>query len=180
MPKKINVSKDKILDITDRILQDDGYRALSVRKIAHMSGMATGTFYLYFPSKDVLVAMTLARTWERTTADMKLVSSTCTDFAEGVKKLYGLMCGFLQKYRATFAEYSRSVGSHETLASRHIMLRSQIAERMRELADLSGRQFLGPHADILAECLLAVLNQNDMDESTLCSFVALIEKQKEE
>ena len=32
MPKKIDVSKDKILDIADRILQKDGYKALSVRK----------------------------------------------------------------------------------------------------------------------------------------------------
>lgn len=176
MPKRIDVSKDKILDITDRILQSGGYRALSVRKIAQMSGMATGTFYLYFPSKEVLVAVTIARTWERATAEMKLVSSSCTDFTEGVKKLYTSLSGFLQKYAATFAEYSRAVGSHDTLASRHVMLRSQIAERLCELADVSGRQFLKPHADILAECMLAVLNQNDMDESTLSSFVSLIEK----
>ena len=176
MPKKIDVSKDKLLDIADRILQKDGYKALSVRKVAQMCGMATGTFYLYFPSKETLVATTLARTWERTSAEMKLLSSTCTDFTEGVKKMYRLMCGFMQKYYRTFAEYSKVVGSHDTLASRHIMLRSQIAERLEELADLSGKQFLKPHADILAECILAVLNQKDMDESTLSSFISLVEK----
>ena len=176
MPKRIDVSQDKILDITDRILQTGGYRALSVRKIAQMNGMATGTFYLYFPSKEALVAATLARTWSRTTAEMKEISSVCADFNEGVKKLYSSLCAFLRKYAATFAEYAKAVGSHETLASRHIMLRSQIAERLKELSVSSDRQLLIPHCDLLAECMLAVLNQPDMDESTLCSFISLIEK----
>lgn len=176
MPKRIDVSGDKILDITDYILQNDGYKALSVRKIAQMSGMATGTFYLYFPSKEVLVATTIARTWEHTTAKMKAVSSSCSDFTGGIRELYLLMSAFLKKYAATFAEYSSTVGSHDTLTSRHVMLRGQLAERISELADSSAKPTLGQHSDIIAECLLAVLNQKDMDENTLCSFVSLLDK----
>ena len=65
MPKILGISENKILDVADKILREEGYKELSVRKVANLCGIAVGTFYLYFPSKDDLVANAILRSWKK-------------------------------------------------------------------------------------------------------------------
>lgn len=174
LPKKLDVSKDKILDITDSILQNDGYRAVSVRRVAELCGMATGTLYLYFDSKDTLIARTVVRKWKAALDKMTEVIASTPDFCEGIVSFYLIADDFLNTYRSVFNEFSRSVGSHDALTSKHILLREQLSERISALAEKTGQTRLLPHSDMLTECLLAALNQKDMDENTLKAFVSII------
>lgn len=174
MPKIIDVSKEKILDVTDGILRSDGYKAVSIRKIAGLCKMATGTLYRYFESKDVLIASTVARTWRSTLDEMTLTAATAADFCDGMASFYIKVDAFLKIYGSVFSEYSKSVGSHDALASKHILLREQLSERVYALAEKTGQTQLLPHSDMLTECLLATLNQKDMNENTLTEFVRLI------
>lgn len=174
MPKKIDVSVEKILDITDSILLTDGYRAVSVRRVAELCGMATGTLYLYFDSKDTLIAKTVVRTWKTTLDAMTGVSASAPGFCEGMVSFYLLADAFLNIYRSVFDEFARSVGSYDALSSKHILLREQLSERITALAEKTGQTRLLPHVDMLTECLLAALNQKDIDENTLKSFLSLI------
>lgn len=176
LPKILDVSKDKILEIADSILKTDGYKALSVRKLADMCGIATGTFYLYFPSKEDLVAQAIVKTWTITLADMKKACSEAVDFAEGIVFLYSTVCSFSQKYRLAFKEYSKHVGSLDALHTRHIMLREQLSDCISVLARATGQHHLLTNTDMIAECVLAVTTQRDMDENTLREFIKLIVK----
>ena len=162
------------------MLLSEGYKALSVRKIASLCNMATGTFYLYFASKDMLVATVVARTWATTLKEMSEKALDAGNFKKGMAEIYLSVRAFSDRYRRVFSEYSGSVGSHDTLLSRHAMLRRQISEIISDLADVTGQQRLAGHSDVLAECLLAVLNQPDMDEYTLTSFMELIVNNQQE
>ena len=122
LPKILDVSKDKILDIAESVLETSGYKALSIRNISETAGMATGTFYLYFTSKDNLVAQTLVRNWLSTFSEMEYAAHNATSFAEGLESFYDQICGFYNLYRRVFSEYTKIIESHETLASRHLML----------------------------------------------------------
>jgi AcrR family transcriptional regulator len=47
--------KDLILDATDRLLSKHGYQKTTMAQLAHEVGIAKGTLYLHFPSKEELV-----------------------------------------------------------------------------------------------------------------------------
>jgi AcrR family transcriptional regulator len=50
--KKPEVRHDQLLDAAERLFADKGYAETTVSDIADAAGVAKGTFYLYFPSKE--------------------------------------------------------------------------------------------------------------------------------
>lgn len=173
LPKILDISKEKILSTTKNILKSQGYKALSVRRIAAENNMATGTFYLYFSSKEELVAQAMITDWNVVLQNMKTTSATCTDFLQGITVFYDAINSFMYDYRLVFSDYSEAEGSYRTLISRHIMLREQLSESIKQLAQTSCQQHLREHSDMIAECLLSVLNQSDMTKKNLCDFLSL-------
>ena len=56
MPKKVAPNMvEHILSATETIIAKEGLQNLSMRKIAKEMGVAAGTLYLYFPTKDALL-----------------------------------------------------------------------------------------------------------------------------
>lgn len=176
MPKIIDISKEKILNITNNILKSQGYKKLSVRKVAAESGIAVGTLYLYFSSKDDLVAQAIIVDWLDILAKMNQIARQESGFVTGVECFYQLVCDFMSSYKLAFDEYSKTVGSHNVLVSRHAMLREQISKHIQTLAINTDQNHLTGNTDMIAECILAVANQSDMDKNTLSDFIKLIIK----
>ncbi|MGH2811907.1 MAG: TetR/AcrR family transcriptional regulator [Actinomycetota bacterium] len=50
--KKPEVRRDQLLDAAERLFGEKGYAETTVSDIADAAGVAKGTFYLYFPSKE--------------------------------------------------------------------------------------------------------------------------------
>jgi AcrR family transcriptional regulator len=53
--KPPDIRRTELLDAAARLFQRDGYEAVTVAAIAAEAGVAKGTFYLYFDSKEALV-----------------------------------------------------------------------------------------------------------------------------
>jgi len=66
MPKLLpdNI-KEEILATTRRMVIEHGYNKVSIRDIARECGIATGTFYNYFRSKQEILSALLAGDWDR-------------------------------------------------------------------------------------------------------------------
>ncbi|MFG2754923.1 TetR/AcrR family transcriptional regulator [Streptomyces wuyuanensis] len=60
-----DVRRRQILDATAALLLADGYETLTVSKVAARAGVAKGTVYLYFDSKQELLAALQAEMWDR-------------------------------------------------------------------------------------------------------------------
>ncbi|MCI4079408.1 TetR/AcrR family transcriptional regulator [Streptomyces sp. MMS21 TC-5] len=60
-----DVRRRQILDAVAALLLDDGYDALTVSKVAARAGVAKGTVYLYFASKQELLAALQGEMWSR-------------------------------------------------------------------------------------------------------------------
>ena len=54
-----------MLDATERVLQDDGYAALSSRRVAEEAGLKQQLVYYYFRTMDELILATFQRRTER-------------------------------------------------------------------------------------------------------------------
>ncbi|MEV7171051.1 TetR/AcrR family transcriptional regulator [Streptomyces sp. NPDC093224] len=60
-----DVRRRQILDAVAALLLQDGYEALTISKVAARAGVAKGTVYLYFDSKQELLAALQAEMWGR-------------------------------------------------------------------------------------------------------------------
>ena len=72
MPKTLPNIKEEILETTRRMVLEKGYNKISIRDIAKECGIATGTFYNYFRSKQAIVSATLAEDWAMMTKMIKM------------------------------------------------------------------------------------------------------------
>lgn len=63
MPKLINDLRNRILDSAERLLTEKGYQGLTIREIADECGIASGTVYNYFKSKEMLVGTIIGNRW---------------------------------------------------------------------------------------------------------------------
>ena len=64
MPKIINNLEENILSAARRLVAEQGYAAVTMRAIAKECGIAVGTFYNYYPSKDAMLAACLLHDWQ--------------------------------------------------------------------------------------------------------------------
>lgn len=60
-----SASRLAMLDATERVLQDDGYAALSSRRVAEEAGLKQQLVYYYFRTMDDLILATFQRRTER-------------------------------------------------------------------------------------------------------------------
>ncbi|MFP8487716.1 TetR/AcrR family transcriptional regulator [Gracilimonas sp. Q87] len=77
-----NPLRDQILDISRSMLFKDGYKSLSMRKIAKRAGVSATSIYLYFENKDHLLHTLIEESVEdlsRYIEDKALPSGSCID-----------------------------------------------------------------------------------------------------
>ncbi|NLT98974.1 MAG: TetR/AcrR family transcriptional regulator [Christensenellaceae bacterium] len=63
MPRNLENVKEEILQATRDMIVEKVYGRLNIRDIAKKCGIATGTFYNYFPSKQAVIAAVMQEDW---------------------------------------------------------------------------------------------------------------------
>ena len=86
MPKIIADLEENILKEARRVLLESGYDALTMRAVASGCGIAVGTVYNYFASKELLCARVMLRDWQQALDGM------CEDISSAPDALLGLRC----------------------------------------------------------------------------------------
>ena len=69
--QKVEEKERAILSAARRIFEEKGYEGARVADVAAAIGVAEGTIYTYFPTKDALVRAMLETFWEGITAEAK-------------------------------------------------------------------------------------------------------------
>ena len=153
MPKIIEGLRERILETAGRMLLETGYQALTVRAVATECGVAVGTVYNYFPSKELLVASLMLEDWKRCLAHMRERSEAAPSAEQGMRALYEELCAFRARYSSAWAQYTARGGDLHQVRSRHGMLVEQLTEVMRACLD----RFLSPPDAICAEAAANLL-----------------------
>ena len=63
MPKRIENLQENILRQAKPLMLESGYEALAMRDVAARCGIAVGTLYNYFPSKEALAGGVMLEDW---------------------------------------------------------------------------------------------------------------------
>lgn len=80
-----SISREKILEESEKIVIEEGLSAVSIRKVASLCDVSVGTIYNYFDSKSDLVLALIENTWREifhTAEDTPMFDSfsECVDF----------------------------------------------------------------------------------------------------
>lgn len=93
---KIDVS-EQIFDATDRLMAKEGLHYLSMHKLAKEAGIAAGTIYLYFKSKDELLARFARRVFNKFVVAIEEGFDENQSFSSNIEKCGGIFGIFFKK-----------------------------------------------------------------------------------
>ena len=94
---KLDVS-EQIFDATDRLMAaKEGLHHLSMHKLAKEAGIAAGTIYLYFKSKDELLAQFARRVFNKFVVAIEEGFDESQSFFEQYRKVWWNIWHFLQE-----------------------------------------------------------------------------------
>ena len=133
MPKRIENLQETILQISRKIMLEEDYSALTIRNVARECGIAVGTVYNYYASKDLLAAAVILEDWNEMLAVLGEKCKKAQDMRDGLTIIYEDLNRFSKQYRKVWAGYSYGPGQQETYAARHKMLIRQIAVHTHQL-----------------------------------------------
>ena len=87
MPRAVDNARKALISCTRKMVAKEGYSAFSMRNVAKECGMAPGTIYNYFHSKDDLIGACMLEDWETASKNMHKTiekKTGCMDVLETV------------------------------------------------------------------------------------------------
>ena len=148
MPKIIEHLRCDLLRCARDILQQEGYSALTMRRVAGSCNIALGTIYNYFPSKEVLLANYMLSDWNQCMAAIIAVSTYSPEAEPVVRCIFDQLIGFARKHETIFRDTSAASAFAGSFSRYHSLLRSQLADPLRKFCSTDFA------ADFIAESLL--------------------------
>ena len=154
MPKIISDLQEKILKEAKRQVFENGYTNMTIRSVAQECGIASGTIYNYYPSKDYLIASFILNDWIPIKEELNEKCKFTAEPMEAFQYIYIRIGKFISDYQPLFQEKSAVKSASTTFHVRHCELRGQLAEIIHSICiekAKSPSEFL---PEFIAEALL--------------------------
>ncbi len=132
MPKIISNLHDSITQKAKEILLEKGYAGLTIKEVATACGIANGTMYNYFTSKQYLVGCIILKDWEKAHDAMRQNALLAQDLDGCFSAIYVQMSAFVQLYKVLFFSKEQNSDAGYNYFERHEILVSQISEVIAE------------------------------------------------
>lgn len=131
MPKILENVREQLLNEARKQIKERGYAATTVRSVAGECGIAVGTVYNYFPSKEMLVASFMAEDWLASLGRLKLKRAKTPK--EHLRLIYEMLISFSESHSDLFSDADAEKAFSVIFSKRHGQLRDQIAEIVRPI-----------------------------------------------
>ncbi len=138
MPKTLTNVKEDILAVTRQMIKENRYSELNIRNIASRCGVATGTVYNYYSSKDEIITEILLTEWKlmlrRIDQNSKTSTSPLIDRLETIyNELNSFMINVHGKWFQTVQLENTEDITVSKLSEKKKLLRDQISEKVSAL-----------------------------------------------
>jgi AcrR family transcriptional regulator len=119
---KTVTSKENILLVSKTIASQGGLQEINMRNVAQQCGVAVGSVYHYFPSKDALMIATIGEIWNEILQTWPgSRNSQC--FLDCVKELFQCVKQGGEKYPFFFRLHAANIAKSGKVQGREAMLR---------------------------------------------------------
>ena len=150
MPKIIDNVREELLKEAKRQVNEEGYAQTTICSVAKGCGIAIGTVYNYFPSKDMLIATFMMEDWSIAFSSIKKYENP--NKRERIESIYKAILSFAEKYEDLFKEKEAVKAFNSSLSEKHPILISQLSSLILPVVeDKENKEFT---ASFIAEALL--------------------------
>ncbi|MBQ3049360.1 MAG: TetR/AcrR family transcriptional regulator [Oscillospiraceae bacterium] len=125
MPKIIENVREQLLAEAKKQIAERGYANTTIRSVAGECGLAVGTVYNYFKSKEMLIASFMAEDWLECIKDIK--NTPTDDPTAYLHSIYYALRSFEERYSTLFSDADAKKVFSSVFSQRHKQLRDQIA-----------------------------------------------------
>lgn len=161
MPKIIEHLRTNLMASAREILQNEGYDALTIRRVAAQCDIAIGTTYNYFPSKDVLAASVMVEDWNSALQQLRQRCEQAPSVLHGLRLVYDCIADYCHLYRNVWGQYSVPSRTMPFIRSRHKMLVEQLSVEIEPLLEKYECLFYSQLPAFLARSLLSAATDPD-------------------
>ena len=152
MPKLIENVRTQLLQEAQRQVAERGYAKTTIRSVAEACGIAVGTVYNYFPSKEMLIASIMADAWNQCLSQIEVRDSA--NPRSFLQEIYDVLRRFSEHHREIFADEEAEKTFASVFPARHQMLREQLAALAAPACSDAPGTEAGFAARFVAEALL--------------------------
>ena len=99
----------EILAAARNLMNRKGVDALTMDEIAQAAGVAKGTLYLYFESKDELIQALLSQVGEAMVLDLQAILGTSAPPPEKLRQVVSLLLNYVDRESVLFPVYLREL-----------------------------------------------------------------------
>lgn len=171
MPKILESVRENILLETEKQVMEKGYSAMTIRSVASACGIATGTVYNYFKSKDQMLAELMSKDWHKSIGKLSEISDKAKTPSELMKDSVSAIMEFTNIYQKMFMDEEARRTFITVYSSRHGFLIKQIAGILAPACKRMCKDYSEVLPDLLAELIIVwVTNPGDLDESIKLSL----------
>lgn len=133
MPKIIENLREQILNEAKKQLSEEGYEKTTIRSVAQECGIAVGTVYNYFKSKDILIASLVLEDWND--CIQSIITYPKEDRRAFLEHIHISLNAFEKKHEKLFKDKEAAKTYNTVFFERHRLLRSQLSQLIKPLTD---------------------------------------------
>lgn len=182
MPKNLNNIKEDILLVTRELIKETGYADLNIRKIAARCGVATGTVYNYYSSKNHIIAEILLNEWNLMLRRIDQSTRPLTDAIDKLQVMFNELNNFMiNVHGAWFQTYPVENDSSidvSRIKEKRKMLINQLSEKVYSFVntDKPKSDELADICDVIASILIMYANEPIKFDKLKPSLTVLLNK----
>lgn len=171
MAKIIENLHSTILNVGKELLLEGGYEQMTLRRVAKECGIASGTIYNYFPSKDILVATIMLEDWQRLLEKAQPELLKADTVLEGIERIFDIVHDYTGIYRGVWDSYG---GSMIISDERHGQLIAQLSKMIEGLFERFGTEVIPNTPEFIAEVVLHAGTRKEVVFDSIAPFISRI------
>lgn len=150
MPKRIDLTYDKLLETVEMLIEDKRYDEITARDIANIVSCSVGKIYSFGKSKNEIVAEVIFKDWKRIIKEIDIQ----TDIRSGLQNVYNAVYLFTIKYIELFKVSTENAVAYQAYINRHDEIVADIEDRIAALSVYNEIEVLHRRNNFIGENIL--------------------------
>lgn len=155
MPKIIENLQEKITEEVKKQIKENGYSKVTIRSVAGALGIATGTVYNYFSSKEEMAASLMASQWISIYTAMKKTCEEQTHPETAIRVIYDGLMSYACDNTVLFMDPEAISSFGKMYFEKHSLLRRQIADLLEPSCQKAAVHYTDALTEFIAESILS-------------------------
>jgi AcrR family transcriptional regulator len=137
MPKIIKDAKETIVREARALLSESNAAKLNMRTLAESAGIAAGTLYNYFPSKEDLIVAVIKEDWEKMLSAAEKRLSSASSAIKGLEIIFDA----ISQYTAERATLWSTIRASKKFQEKHLEYHKEMIDRISDCVRVLGMRF---------------------------------------